>query len=635
MRRCRQVLVRYCVPTAAVTLAVSVTFGQVGPPAGDDSVRVRGSPERDRDRLFLGEDASTIEAVAWELDAIPPSLVSPARYAKEEDSAFRRDAEGEWDEPPGGRRKGEKSVSCEMRFLRTSGSSATPADSLLLGDPMVSVFRLKMTPFQGFNGHLVLGKQSGERVRDASIFGSVSYSRGVLKQIILGDYRFRAGSGLVLSGTVTNYGEGATRGSHTGGSLRPYFGTGLTGFLRGGALELASRIGGGTAAMTVLVSRRSLAAAVQNDGRVSAIDWSGYQRTERELDRQGQLEESLVGVHASWQAFSRSVLGVTWYRSAFSRTIMPRRGLGFRGERAEFAGLEGSVVLRSATVRTEIARDSYGHCSMVTGVKATPAEKMSVAVTARWYAPGFSNPHASASGKHATGENERGLLIGFTTSPVPGLDIEGSLDVYAFPVATSTDPLPSSGREVGLRCTYRSERGIAIATRARITRTSDLRIVSVAGAFPGRREVGRERLSVSNVVQLPAFSGMRVLCRSTIVSVRSEYGLPGSRGYAISLAGTYEDRMLRGQWSFGLFSANRYEAATVDIEPDLGRPATAVVCYGSGSRVSLWFSCAVSGWLEVSGKAGAIFYRWKPIDGRPVEAPPASSTLGISCRMSI
>ncbi|MGA9119627.1 MAG: hypothetical protein WB699_09685 [Bacteroidota bacterium] len=640
--------VKNMMPTCAVALGFvlvpSLSVCQDSADGQEDSLNSGRLTAGDRREALLGEDASVVEAVSWEMQAIPPSLTAspsnvlhaPSQGPQYDASStrgvrtIRTSGDGQEHFPGDYQTRGRKSVYCETTFRQNFGQTSAPPDSLLLGNPFSSVFRLKVEPHPDWSAHFVLAKQSGERYKDASLYGSLRYGNETIEQLIVGDYRFRAGFGLVLSGNQTSFGEGTVRTHSKAGSLVPYFGTGPVGFFRGAAASLKQRLLGGTARLTALVSKRSLAATVQADGSVSAIDWSGYQRTEKELGKQGNLLELLIGLRASWTLPGSVTVGSTWYRSNYDRSILPKSGRGFRGKRSEVGGLDASVRLGQVNLFGEIARGNRGLCSMLAGAEASPAEQLSFVILLRSYAAGFSNPHASCFGRHGDGGNERGAYLGFSTSPLPGIEFNGSVDIYRIPGPTATNPLPTSGQQSGFRTVLRMHNGIVTTIRLRFSRSSELRIVEIEGAGPARKEIGRDRLTVDGVVQLPRSGRLDLKCRLTAVSVRPGYGLASSHGYSIAVSGEYKTRSFQAECSTGLFSAESYEAAVVEIEPDLGRSASAVVCYGSGVRSSLWLSCEPWEWMRVSGKLGVTLTKWRPSHDRPIEGFPPQTSLGVN-----
>ncbi len=594
---------------------VSTAKSQSMIPAASDTVVTESIPDDVDDAAFMNEDPASIEAASWEHQAAAPSL---SRLEFRGRSSHER-------KTPAERNKGDDHglIYIETSIARSTGSSSLPDDSLLLGAPFSSILRLKARPFDELDVQFVGAKQSGERFSDAALRGAVRYAPDRRTQIVLGDYLLNAAHGLVLSGSTIAVGEGVGRTGRRHESLRPYFGAGMMGFLRGGAVAQDIGLGAGVLRMTLLASHRSLAASIRDDGSVRSIDWSGYVRTPRESDKQAKLHETLLGARCKVERRGSYAMGVTWYRARFDRPIVAESGLGFSGDRSEVFGCDASVEIHQVEVWGEAAHSFDGASSWVLGLQTNPALDVRAAFLLRSYATDFSNPHASAIGFHSDGSNEQGAFVGFSAQILPTLRFDGSIDLSRFRGRTARNDFPSSGVRAGVQFMIGTKGGVNATLRIRVNHAREVRLVDNGTDETVRREVAVEYLSIGGVVRFPLGGNYIFLCRAASVEQHRELGLASFRGSQLGIGGRLRVESLGADWNIDGFTSNGYGAAVSVVEAAPARGVSAIVCYGDGIRFSACVSWKPIPWMMISGKIGRTVFNWKPSSGDdyPEEEP--------------
>ncbi len=600
-----------------MTLGVFFGYGQEEGTNRRDSLSIVGRSSDAVEEMLMGEDPTTVEALSWERQSTPVSLVGPEKSEKPTPST---------PQPNGAPlRSTSRLLYIEASISQTNGLTSLPVDSLLLGSQLATVFRLRIHPGRNWDGHLVVAKQRGERFSDAAMRGSLRYSWEGGGEIVLGDYVVNVSHGLSLSGNRASMGNGARRSTRSRDFLSPFFGTGTMGFLRGGAMVLQAKAAGGVGTFALLLSRRSLAGLTREDGTVRSIDWTGYERTAKEAEKQSALHESVVGVRCSWSNRGIADVGVTWSRTTYDKRVQPESGTGFSGDRSELLGIDLVLASRFSNFSAEIARTWDGALSFVSRGELRPAIGTTCVLLVRSYGDGFSNPHASAFGRHRDGGNERGIYLGFSTLPIPGVAFDAGVDIYRHPGRSTATIFPSSGTEAGVQAILGNNGGVAVTLRLRHRRTLEERLVTSSPSKQFRRDVTSELLSISGMARIPIAAGLQLQCRASTNSHRPDCGLPSSSGSLLGVGVRWRSRFLDVECGGALFSTESYDAAVSIVEPGAARALNAITCYGSGARVALSISWKFWEGGMISSKVGSTMPGWKPSSetGIPDMHPPS------------
>ena len=565
---------------------------------------------------LLGEELKAIDALSWERQSTPISLTQTPSRTHEmspDDPVFQRSS-----------RSTSYFAYLETSVARSRGGTTMPSDSLLLGSPLSTTARFQIRPAQGCDAHLVVAKQAGEKLGDAALRGSLEYHPGSALHAILGDYVVNVADGLVLSGNRASIGEGTTRAADRRHLLSPFFGTGTMGFLRGAAVALRKRIGGGMGCVVLCCSRRSLAASTREDGTVRSIDWTGYERTDLEVQKQARLHESVFAARCSWETGGGSSLGMTMAASSYDRRIQPESGLGFTGDGSKVLGLDLEAHVGRAVLCSECARSFGGSLSFVARAEIKPALGSTFVILLRSYGTDFSNPHACAFGRHSDGANEQGAFVGFSCRPVPSLGFDGSADLYRYPSRSSTSVFPASGGEAGLRATLECSNGVNLSGRLRARHGTEQRLVESGQSNECRRDVVTDLVSFTGVLRVPLARNLSMHCRVSTVSNLPDCGLTSSHGSLLGLDMRWDSPAFHMTCAYNQFSTETYDAAVYVVEPSAANGLTAWTCYGAGSRWSL--SAGWKPWQasSISMRLGSTVCRWKPSStgSGPVLYPP-------------
>ena len=233
--------------------------------------------------------------------------------------------------------------------------------------------------------------------------------RGMLRQLIVGDYTIRAGQGLVIwkAFGLSTFGPPASL-SRNAQVLRPYASTDEANFLRGAAASFRL----GRADVTAFVSANSLDARIVGDTTYTSIVDGGYHRTESKIAKRHTMREYLVGSHLEWESghFRYGLTGLAYsYDKTNARTVKKYNRYqlydGWWGD----ASADIYCFWRDCRIFAEAAVDYGGSPAALAGVIWSPSYNLEAGLLGRCYSRSYIATHAGASSALSSCSNQRGL----------------------------------------------------------------------------------------------------------------------------------------------------------------------------------------------------------------------------------
>ena len=469
--------------------------------------------------------------------------------------------------------------------LRKGHESSTYA-----GSPNKAYARLiGAIPGTGESGVLV-EKDAGEPTGAGFVSGYLSMENiALLNQVVLGDFRFEAGQGLVFS-QGAGYGKGGNpteAGSKTSRGLVPHRSTDEFHFFRGVGLGKMLTINGVDVRFAAFYSNRKLPATIDEAGAVTSFYETGMFRTETELLKRVGVREQIGGGSLSADWSNRLSLGVAGYHHQFDRLVDANI---LNGTGGTCVGLNGMFDAGETRIDGEVAVGTGQGLAWVLRAVHRAGRSGSLVVLYRDYSPQFSGFHAGGFGERADTRNEQGFYAGVTVRPVTGMTASVFVDNFAFPQRTGTVPVPSHGHDVGLNMDVRISSNSDVSVRTTWSRSQ----VMATGTDAAGREVrfltdfDQQRIratfihEVSRNVRLKTrFEGARI---PGTHGVEDETGIMLFQDVRFSLR---NDVTIEGRLVF--FETDSYDTGIYEFENDVPGAFSVPVLYGAGRR---WYLLA-------------------------------------------
>ena len=305
---------------------------------------------------------------------------------------------------------------------------------------------------------------------------------GVLRTVILGDYKAGFGEGLVINNGL-RFGKQSMGLWRTGSGIRPHRSTDEVNFLHGAAAQLGF---GRSWQLTALYSYRKLDATVAEDNSVQSINTTGLHRTAGELRRRGSLGSQVTALHISQEVpFNVDAHGyrptkLRWgatgmfqyYNHQFRqgtplyRQILPEGyQMGAMGVDYGIQAIRWLFCGETARSFSQNARGDKGGWATLNKAVWRISTNTQLAVIQRFYSQKYYSPYASAFGENSRVQNESGIALQVEADHVLGMSLRAFLDYFYSPWPRYTMTRSSDGWEAMLQSTYAPHRGRSLVLR--------------------------------------------------------------------------------------------------------------------------------------------------------------------------
>ena len=343
-----------------------------------------------------------------------------------------------------------------------------------LGGPGFLYGRYRLSRNGDFSLGLTFEKDAGEPfvLKDSiHLFDFYSYhaaveNKGIIKSLIIGDFRAQFGQGLVM-GSGFGFGKGAetvfsTRRNSIG--IRPYTSAVEAGFFRGSGLTIkVDRF-----SSTLIYSRLNQDARLINDSTysdyeeyASSIQSTGFHRTPSELSSKNQLTEQVFGSILQYNS-RKFYLGTTLLINQFSTPILKKPNtynqFEFKGNQNIVGSIYSSYLWQNLNFFGEFARSKSGGSGIYGGVIASLTPEIDLSITWRRYDKNFHSFYGNPFGENSRGINENGIYWGVKIRPIKKWEIAAYYDHFHFPWLKFGVNAPSSGYEYLGKVTFKASR---------------------------------------------------------------------------------------------------------------------------------------------------------------------------------
>ena len=370
----------------------------------------------------------------------------------------------------------------EGYLLQNDTATASPR-SYYVGSPWKSYTRIRYRYRQNISACLIGEKDAGERFTFQKQPGYDYISGhlfirdiGNLKRLVLGDYTFQVGQGLVFSRGL-GFGKSAdailtVKQMQVG--IVPYTSVNENRFLRG----VAATYSVGKFNLTALLSFNKQDATVRQDTLtiepevVENVRVGGYHRTQSEIQAKNTIGEKMIGTRMEYQK-QRLTIGTTHHLAHYSIPIQPDsqayNRFSFRGVNNRVNGLDFDWTVKNINFFGELARSAAGGYAGVFGALASLDPKIDIALQMRLFTPNFRNPYAFTFAESPTNvRNERGIYLGIKLLPNPKWTITAFLDQFYFDWYKYQINDPSRGYEFLAQIMHNPNKKMYIYLRYRI-----------------------------------------------------------------------------------------------------------------------------------------------------------------------
>lgn len=449
----------------------------------------------------------------------------------------------------------------------------------------------------GFTGE----KDAGERMKfdggrqlgfDFTSFHIQILNKGVLRNLVAGDFQAQFGQGLIL-GSAFGLGKGGetvltTRKSSVG--FVPYTSVNENAYQRGVAMTIAP-------AEHVLLSaffsntRRDAATDSAVVITATSLQASGYHRTQTELRSRKVEVERNYGLVLQWKKAgieAGAIANVTQYTLPIHKAPTRYNQFAFQGAENVNAGLYLEYRLGNVSFFSEVAQSLNAGRGLLTGALMTPAKNFDIAIVYRNYQKDFHTFYSNAFSESTQPQNERGFYWGWKYQWTHVFNTTGYVDLFSFPWLSFRRYAPSAGYEWLLRANYQPSRGISLFAQLReeskprnVPGTSPLYVLSV----------GRKRNATINCDYR---GGEKLRLKSRVQYSSYSFDKKQTRGFTLVQNATISAGRFTLTGSYALFDTDDFDNRQYVYENDAWLSFSFPAYSGDGVRNYLLFEYNVS-----------------------------------------
>ena len=290
--------------------------------------------------------------------------------------------------------------------------------------------------------------------------------RGILKNLVIGNYRLHFGQGLVINSDFalgkSMLLQGVGRIQHT---IKPHRGTSESDYYTGIACTLAWK----SWELTTLASYQTLDATLDG-AAISTLKTDGYHRTLLERARKGNTRSNLFGAHLGYAAHGLH-LGMTTIYQSFNRNFalptQPYKRYAPQGNSFINASVDYAWHHHKVSLLGETAIDKKGAMATLNMVRFKAIDNLYFTLLHRYYAHDYWALEGQSFSASSDLRGEQGIYLGSEWQPFRRLQVTTYIDAYYFSFLRYQVSAPSYGTDGMVAINYASNNSNLVTLRYR------------------------------------------------------------------------------------------------------------------------------------------------------------------------
>lgn len=370
---------------------------------------------------------------------------------------------------------------CE-RILQTKEGFTSRTQKQFQGSPNKFYTRFRTSNPNDFSLGFTAEQDAGESFRwspgskqygvDFLSFHVQVQNKGILKNLLVGDYQLQAAQGLVCGGTFASGKGGESISTVRKSNLLglPFTSASENSYLRGftASITLPNHI-----MFTPFFSRTYRDAHKQLQGAapgISSLLLTGLHRTSAELTDRKALGETIMGGILSFQHNSLDA-GIIHQSVRFDHPLMrdsnPYTHFSFSGKSNTNYSAYLNYNYLNFTIFTEAAKSMSHGNALIIGTIGSLSPHFDIALLYRNYQRNFYSFYANSFSESSVPQNEKGFYYGMKYRVHKKIQLAGYVDFFEFPWLRFRSYSPSTGHEWLFRVHYQPSKTIAFTMQLR------------------------------------------------------------------------------------------------------------------------------------------------------------------------
>ena len=302
-----------------------------------------------------------------------------------------------------------------------------------------------------------------------SLFASIS-KKGILKNMVLGDYTVNMGQGLIhWQGYALGRSSNMMSCFRQGELFRPHSGTDENRFCRGIAVQLQKN----AIELAAFVSNKKIDANIitdtaSNKAWASSMLLSGLHRTKNELIDKKALQTFMTGINLKINStFGKTSLNII--HTAFDHPIKkrdePYNRFAISGNQWQNASIDHSISTRMGFLFGEMAIDKKANKAIIVGLIKSLGPSLDIALLYRNMGIKFRSLASNVFSESQESGNEKGYFFNINYTPSPLHRFEIFADQYQQEWPTFSTPGKKTGNIYSFQYAYRPNKKTEIYGR--------------------------------------------------------------------------------------------------------------------------------------------------------------------------
>ena len=497
---------------------------------------------------------------------------------------------------------------------------AAHPNSYYLGNPYLVRLKYKGEFGNAFDAGFTAEKDPGETWFSGNnktfdfLSGYLQFQdKGILKNIIVGDFNACFGQGLVIwngfSSGKTSFANNICKSNE---GFNHYSSTNENQFFRG----IASKIQYKQLTFSTFISSKHIDANVLNNDSagnatiVSSFENCGIHALPSQIADEDKLGEKTFGGNLSYDfGIMRigSTLSNTLYSAAVQKQDVAYNYYAFSGKRIGSAGLNYLVRGRRFNIFGEFALNSTNGNAFINGASLQIVPELSISILQRYFSPQYYMPYARAFSQCGIPTNEQGVYIGVEFSPVSKFKLTAYSDFFKSPWLKYRISAPSAGLNYFINGLYDISKNSSVSIRYIYLQNEE----DISSSTPNPNEVvkvslHKVRINADFALSNRISTGNRVEC-----VLYTKQTLPNQKGFMF-----YQDFMWKPVKNLVLtarymvFNTDGWESRIYAYENDVlysnsmpaisgkGARTYLLLKYKAGRYLNLWLKYCISTYFD-------------------------------------
>ena len=334
-------------------------------------------------------------------------------------------------------------IQFRTRFISDLQDRAGFSENKFAGDKIKSYNRIKVN-YTNFRLGFLTEKDPGEISYYDHYAGFIEYSSiGIINQMIIGDFNYEFGQGLV---TWSPY--AFSKGVQTVSSplkrnrnFSPNSSSEENRFFKGAALSIKYN----DFSFNTFYSYHDIDATLNERSEVNNYYLSGYHRTELENSKKHLLNEQTVAVNVNYYLKDYLNIGFLHFICNYDKPFTYVDEQNLNGKNFSFSSLSYNLLYSNLSLIGELAYNSESLAS-ISNLSFSITKHLEFLVSYRNYSPNYYNIFANGFGESSNTQNEIGYYIGASIKTIYG-KLNFYYDIFRSPSENFYSDFPSTGND--------------------------------------------------------------------------------------------------------------------------------------------------------------------------------------------